>query len=259
MIFRSYRMMTSPYGNRCRGRGGSRSGDFPVADFVARSAILSIHHPGEVRRFARMRTATGMSPLLAQAPTAKLHRVIHIFGIRLRICLIALFCFASVSAFAAIKQEPIPELLPPRDELPTRSNPRDVLPWYIAGGVATVIAVLALTWPREKRPVISEPAYVRASRELASATTAEAISNSVRDYALAVFPLPGRGQTPEELLAFLAKHPRCTPELSTQLAQFFAPVEVAKFAPLAPAPTMDELRTQAAQILAALETLRIST
>jgi hypothetical protein len=71
--------------------------------------------------------------------------------------------------------------------------------------------------------------------------------------------LPGRGQTPEELLAFLAKHPRCTPELSAQLAQFFAPVEVAKFAPLAPEPTKEELRTKAAQILAALEVLRIST
>lgn len=177
----------------------------------------------------------------------------------LRLCLSVLFFIANTSAFAAIKQEPIPELLPPRDELPARSNPRDVLPWYIAGGVATVIAVLALTWPRERRPVVNEPAHVRASRELAAATTADAISNAVRNYALAVFPLPGRGQTPEELLAFLAKHPRCTPELSAQLAQFFAPVEVVKFAPLAPEPTTEELRTQAAQILAALEGLRTGT
>lgn len=184
---------------------------------------------------------------------ARSHRV------SLRICLCTLFCLAGASAFAAIKQEPIPELRPPHDELSVRGNPRDVLPWYVAGGVATVIAVLVLTWPGEKRTVVSEPAYVRASRELASAPDVEAISNTVRDYALAVFPLPGRGQTPEELLAFLAKHPRCTPELSAQLAQFFAPVEVAKFAPLASAPTTEELRTQAAQILAALEVLRIST
>ena len=177
----------------------------------------------------------------------------------LRICMSTLFCFANASAFAAIKQEVIPELRPPREELPTRSNPRDVLPWYIAGGAATVLAVLVLTWPRERRPVVSEPACVRASREVIAATTADAISNAVRNYALAVFPLPGRGQTPEELLVFLAKHPRCTPELSAQLAQFFAPVEVAKFAPLAPEPTLEELRTQAAQILAALEALRIST
>ena len=176
-----------------------------------------------------------------------------------RVWLLTAFCFAGASAFAAIKQEPIPELRPPREELSARSNPRDVLPWYIAGGVATTLVVLVLTWPRTQHPVVSEPAYVRASRALATATTADSVSNAVRNYALAVFPLPGRGQTPEELLAFLAKHPRCTPELSTQLAQFFAPVEVSKFAPLAPAPTTDELRTQAAQILAALETLRISS
>ncbi len=183
----------------------------------------------------------------------------HLRRVCLRICMSALICFASASAFAVIKQENIPELRPPRDELPTKSNPRDVLPWYIACGAVTVLAVLVLTWPREQRSVVSEPAYVRASRELAADTTADAISNTVRNYALAVFPLPGRGQTPEELLAFLAQHPRCTPELSEQLAQFFAPVEVVKFAPLAPSPTMEELRTQGAQILAALETLRIST
>ena len=50
-----------------------------------------------------------------------------------------------------------------------------------------------------------------------------------------------------------------TPEIAAQLAQFFAPVEAVKFAAAAPAPALEELRAEAAQILAALEGMRIGT
>ena len=173
--------------------------------------------------------------------------------------LLAVFCFAGVSAFAVIKQEPIPELRPPRDEISLRTNPRDVLPWYIAGGVATMVAVLALTWPRAPRVTVPESPYARAARELPAATTAGQIEEALRGYALAAFPLPGRGQTPDELLAFLAQHPRCKPEIAALLAQFFAPIEAAKFAPATPAPALESLRAEAADILVALEEIRTAT
>jgi hypothetical protein len=52
------------YSVESSGGACARSGDIPVADLATRSAILAVAMPKKVRRYARIKTATGMSPLL---------------------------------------------------------------------------------------------------------------------------------------------------------------------------------------------------
>ena len=48
----------------------------PIAVFIARSATLPKRHPQDTRRFARMQTAIGMSPLLVQAPFVEFSQIV---------------------------------------------------------------------------------------------------------------------------------------------------------------------------------------
>ncbi len=138
---------------------------------------------------------------------------------------------AALLFLGAIKQAPevIPPLRPPRAELAPRAVKSELWPWLAVLGGAGVALVLA--WPRRVRGVAGEPAIVRARRELARAGGSAAIGDVMRRYVGSVFELPGQGQTGEEILAYLALHPRWRPELTAGLAAFFSAVETMKFAP----------------------------
>lgn len=163
---------------------------------------------------------------------------------------------AALLFLGAIKSEPeaIPPLRPPRAELAPSAMKKELWPWFAALGAAGVAATLA--WPRRVRVVAGEPAIVRAKRELAKCSDAAAIADVLRRYAGSAFELSGQGQTGEEVVAHLARHPRWQPELAARLTAFFSAVETMKFAPTSPAPDTDKLRSEAGALLADLETLR---
>jgi hypothetical protein len=175
-----------------------------------------------------------------------------------KIASLALFAVILASAaMAAIKPEPIPELKPPRSELPPEPIHYTYWPWFVAGGALLVAVVIALM-PR-KRSVPVEHPYERAARELRAMENrgpeAAAVLAVFQRYINAMLPVPGPGLTPDEMCAVLAQHPRWTPEYTVRFQRLFDPVELAKFAPVPPPPG-DPVVTEALVMLNLVEDMR---
>lgn len=170
---------------------------------------------------------------------------------------ICIACFP-LASFAAIKTEPIPDLRPPRPELPPVVDPKSPLPWVLGGAGLAAITVL-LMWPRRKPvPPLPRP-FARAQNELAALraeparATPAAVSAIVRRYVVAVFCLPGEGATTGEIASGLAAGSSCPPGLADAVGRFLGECDVAKFAPGAGAADSAELLARAAKLLAELE------
>ena len=147
----------------------------------------------------------------------------------------------TLSASAAIKLDPgpIPELRPPREELPPAAErkQRDLLPWFIGTGIIAVIAAALAARPR-KLPPLPTPPYTIARRRLEELTgitaTPVAISAILRDYLLDAFRIPARGATPGELIGWLSAHPRWDTQMSSEASALLEACDVAKFSPTPP-------------------------
>jgi hypothetical protein len=212
-----------------------------------------------------------------------------------RIAAIAGLVLSPFAVHGAIKTEPIPELRPPRAEVPPAAEEKRPLPWVL-GGVGVAALAIALAWPRRKPAPPPEPPFAVAQRELKalsaehSRATPAAVSSVVRRYVAAAFGLPvaqasapavsqpspaaaamqagrlrygrqdacatGSGVTSEEVVAFLVAHPRCPAELIDAVDRFLGECDVAKFAPGATQEAAGELISRAAKLLADLEACR---
>lgn len=151
------------------------------------------------------------------------------------------FLLLTLSASAAIKLDPgpIPELRPPREELPPaveRKHP-DLLPWFIATGIIAVVAAALAARPR-KLPPPPTPPYTIARRRLEElngvTATPVAISAIFREYLLDAFHIPARGATPDELLGWLSAHPRWDTQMSSEASALLEACDLAKFSPTPP-------------------------
>lgn len=178
-----------------------------------------------------------------------------------RIAAIASLVLSPFAVHGAIKTEPIPELRPPRPELPPAAEEKSPLPWVL-GGVGVAAIAVAIAWPRRKSASPPVPPYIIALRELKalhaenSRATPVAVSSVVRRYVVAAFSLPGSGVTSEEVSAGLAAHPRCPAELMDAVDRFLGECDVAKFAPGATPEAVAELIPRAEKLLADLEACR---
>jgi hypothetical protein len=179
-----------------------------------------------------------------------------------RLALAASLFITPLAAMGAIKSEEIPELRPPREELPAPVVVvRDQRVWVFAGAGAVLILV-ALCWPRAK-PVPPPPdPFAIAKRELGAlranptrATTVE-VSAIVRRYAVAAFELPGQELTSEEVITGLGLCQLCPSEMANAAWQFLSDCDVAKFAPGVPPAEMSGLLGRAEKLLADMEAAR---
>jgi hypothetical protein len=168
----------------------------------------------------------------------------------------AAFCAAASDAGAAIKQEPIPPLLPPQGQLKEPAIDRVAWPWYVAAGCLIVSSLLM--WPRKPRPVFTEDPATRALRKLREIRPPEpvALGAILREYVVATQRVPGPGQTFEELAAHLERDLRWTPALRARFRKLADPVEIAKFAPGAPALNLEAIREEALSIVESADALQ---
>lgn len=179
-----------------------------------------------------------------------------------RIALAVLILLPLVAA-GAIKSEPIPDLRPPRAELPPLPAEKSRLPWVLGAAGAAVVA-LALLWPRRRPalPPVSAFDLARAAivglRADPSLATPLSVSAMVRRYAASAFALPGTGVTAEEVASGLAARRNCPTELASQVWQFLAECDVAKFSPGASNAASAELVERAEKLIEALENARVT-
>lgn len=146
----------------------------------------------------------------------------------------------TVDGLAAITKDPgpIPELRPPRTELPPSvEKKRDLRPWFIGTGIVAVLAAVLASIPRRQSPP-PPPAYVVARRKLdALGTSGVKPDESVRifrNYLLEAFNIPARGATNDELLHWLSAHPRWDTQLAAETSALLDSCEEAKFSPAPP-------------------------
>jgi len=178
-----------------------------------------------------------------------------------RIIVVASIVLSPLFAFGAIKLEPIPDLRPPRPELPEAARPTSPVPW-ILGGLSIAGIAIAFAWPRRRSAPPPMPPYTIAQRELESLradnsrATPAAVSSVVRRYVVAVSGLPGLGVTSEEVASALAIQAFCTVELKDAASRILRECDVAAFAPDAPAGGSPALVSRAEKLLADLETCR---
>lgn len=182
-----------------------------------------------------------------------------------RVAIAASLVFAPLAAMGAIKSEQIPELRPPREELPAPMvEVRRHRAWAFAGAGAALILV-ALCWPR-KKPVPPPPdPFAIAKKELAAlranparATMVE-VSAIVRRYAVATFELPGQELTSEEVITGLGLCQSCPAEMANAAWQFLSDCDVAKFAPGVPPAEISGLVGRAEKLLADMESARLDS
>ena len=168
--------------------------------------------------------------------------------------LLAMLAFGALAS-AAIKPEPIPDLKPPRPALPPVAE-KSHWPWY-AGAAALIAAIAAALLLARKKPTPPVSHYRIAADALRALSPADAnaVTAIFRRYTCDALPVPGPGQTPDELCAFLAQHPRWTPGHTARFQRMFDPVELAKFAPVPPPPG-DPLVAEALSLLGHIENLR---
>lgn len=172
----------------------------------------------------------------------------------------ACLVFAPLVAFSAIKSEEIPDLKPPKPEIPASAEEDKRMPWLL-GGVGLAIFAAWLCWPR-RRAVVAPPPFDIAQRELnalradASLATPAAVSAIVRRYAVAAFDLPGSGVTAEEVASELVLRRSCPSELANAAWQFLAECDVAKFAPGMSGTASSEMLGRAEKLIADLAAAR---
>jgi|GEM_PF-3859051 len=152
-----------------------------------------------------------------------------------RALLLFLLVGFTLSASAAIKQE-LPELRPPRDELPPPvSKTSTVLPWLVTAGIAAIL-IATFGWSRPPKVQVPESPGTRARRDLQKATTPQAVAQILRHFLLVYFPLPGEGASTEEISESLYANLPSDPTLAHQVTEFLLACDTEKFAPASAGP-----------------------
>lgn len=181
-----------------------------------------------------------------------------------RLVLTGCLALLPTAASCAIKAEPLPDLRPPRPEIPALFVRDRRLP-LLAGAACFAVIAAIVCWPRRRPAHVPPSPYVLAQREIgalrsdSSRATPLSVSAILRRYAVAAFDLPGAGVTAEEVASGLAARRSCPVELADATWQFLAECDVEKFAPGSPGPPMLQILPRAEKLLADLEAARIAS
>jgi hypothetical protein len=178
-----------------------------------------------------------------------------------RTAVAAVLMLVPFAAIGAIKIEPIPDLRPPREELPPAPERGSRLPWFVG---AVAIAAAGLAFLRTGRKPLPSPLspYETARRAIAtmradsSLATPLSVSAMFRRYAVSAFELPGSGVTAEDVASSLAARRNCPVELASEAWQFLADCDVAKFAPGASGAASVQSLDRAEKLIEAIEAAR---
>jgi hypothetical protein len=180
-----------------------------------------------------------------------------------RHALAASVVFAPLAALGAIKSESIPELRPPRQEVPAPAIEERHQAWLLAG-IGAVLVLVAVCWPRRKPAPPPPDPFTVARRKLAElrkgiadATTVE-VSAILRRYAVEAFELQGSALTSEEVITGLALRRACPVDLANAAWRFLSECDVVKFAPGVPPAQMPELLGRADKLLTDMEAARMA-
>ncbi len=145
------------------------------------------------------------------------------------------------------KQEEIPELRPPREELPPSAESRDLLPWFVGAGVAAILAAI-VAWPKPPKKVVEETPAAIAKRQLRVQSDPLEVAQILRRYVIAAFPVPGEGVSTEEISDTLFAFIPSDPTLAHQVTEFLLACDAAKFAPIKDPGTIARAATGAADL-----------
>jgi hypothetical protein len=159
--------------------------------------------------------------------------------------LAALVLWNVLSLAAATSPDALPNLRPPKDELPPTFWEEYGLMALVAG-VLSLLLLAAVVW------LVTRPKPVPAARPETRAREAleplrgrpedgvllSRVSRILRRYLCAAFSLPPEQLTTTEFCDVLATHSRVGPELAAAVADFFKRCDKRKFAPLSPSPDL---------------------
>ena len=178
-----------------------------------------------------------------------------------RAALAAALAFFPLVAMGAIKAERVPELRPPRPELPPPMSTGSRSAWVI-GGLGVAILLAALCWPHRKPPAPPPESFAVAQEKLgalranAGSTTPAAVSAIMRRYAAGAFGIEGGGLTSEELVSGLVARRSCPVELTNAVWRFLSDCDRAKFSQGVKSPNAPALIGSAAKLIDELEAAR---
>ena len=176
----------------------------------------------------------------------------------------ACLALAPLVAFGAIKAEPLPDLRPPRPEIPALFVKDNRIPWLV-GAVFFAVVAAVICWPRRRHVPAPPSPFLVAQREFgalrsdSSLATPASVSSILRRYAVAAFDLPGSGVTAEEVASGLAARRSCPVDLANATWQFLAECDVEKFAPGVQHPPPLPILPRAEKLLADLEAARTAS
>jgi hypothetical protein len=163
------------------------------------------------------------------------------------LALLAILPLSSIrGATNSAPEDEIPQLRPPRSELPASVWEQDG-PWIVAGGVVSLALAGTAVWflarPRTKAPL---PPEVQVRRELEPLRSQpedgfllSRVSQSIRRYAAAAFGLPPTELTTTEFCRAMSNDEKVGPELTSNLTDFLRECDRRKFAPNPPAQPID--------------------
>ncbi len=153
---------------------------------------------------------------------------------------LASLALLTLTAIGAITKDPgpIPDLRPPRTELPSSvEEKRDLRPWFIGTGIIAVLAAFIASIPRKQQSP-APSAFVVARRKLdaigQSGATPENLMRIFREYLLNAFHIPARGATTAELVHWLSANPRWDTQFEAETAELLDSCDEAKFSPIPP-------------------------
>ncbi|MEO8351966.1 MAG: hypothetical protein ABI680_09555 [Chthoniobacteraceae bacterium] len=167
-------------------------------------------------------------------------------------CALAGFVIAIIKAVP----EPIPDLKPPRGEIPPTFWEMHGLAVIGTSLIGLFLLVALIRQWRQPKPVIVETPAEIATRNLQAlrdepnaATVLLRTSETLRRYLIARFGLPGPGLTADEI----AIHLHTDPPLARQLHRFMADCDLVKFAPVHEVPASDPIIHDALRLIEAVE------
>jgi hypothetical protein len=158
---------------------------------------------------------------------------------RLASCLL----LASTSAFAQGSEagQPLPDLRPPRPEIPPGFWEQHAFLVVAAALFVLALAALAAWYLLRPRPVVPTPPEVLARKDLATmrqeredAAALSRVSQILRRYVITAFGLSPGERTTADLAAALANDPRLGPGLVAALLEFLRACDERKFSPVPP-------------------------
>src|SRR5262249_52431622 len=171
-------------------------------------------------------------------------------GLGLWVSCVIIYVFTLIAALAAATNDgpelPSSSLRPPRGEISASFWEQYGL-WVVLGAVLALGTFAALIWLLVRpRPPVPIPPAVQAREELEplkqkpeEGFLLSDISQILRHYLAAVFPLPSGELTTTDLSRSIVQDQQIGPELGSEVIEFLRACDLRKFAPAPPATPLD--------------------